>query len=157
MNAELEYNPPTFLKLNGVFTKAISLVGTIVLYYLAIKTGVKPHEYYGFSAAYGELMGAFTALAGIAVSVAAIRPVLEMLLHKASKLLCLPGNNLLAISKDQCHRERPYTHLHRQRTRFPPRDNLLGHGSFEHIVAHRLARRRAGDGELTRQRNESNN
>lgn len=77
-NAELEYNPPTFLKLNGVFTKAISLVGTIVLYYLAIKTGVKPHEYYGFSAAYGELMGAFTALAGIAVSVAAIKPVLEM-------------------------------------------------------------------------------
>jgi len=52
------------LKLNGVFTKAISLVGTIVLYYMAVKTGVKPHEYYGFSAAYGELMGAFTALAG---------------------------------------------------------------------------------------------
>jgi len=77
-NAELEYNPPMFLKLNGVFTKAISLVGTIVLYYLAVKTGVKPHEYYGFSAAYGELMGAFTALAGIAVSVAAIKPVLEM-------------------------------------------------------------------------------
>ena len=77
-NAELEYNPPAFLKLNGVFTKAISLVGTIVLYYMAVKTGVKPHEYYGFSAAYGELMGAFTALAGIAVSVAAIRPVLEM-------------------------------------------------------------------------------
>ena len=77
-NAELEYNPPTFLKLNGVFTKAISLVGTIALYYLAVKTGVKPHEYYGFSAAYGELMGAFTALAGIAVSVAAIKPVLEM-------------------------------------------------------------------------------
>ena len=77
-NAELEYNPPTFLKLNGVITKAISLVGTIVLYYMAVKSGVKPHEYYGFSAAYGELMGAFTALAGIAVSVAAIKPVLEM-------------------------------------------------------------------------------
>ena len=77
-NAELEYNPPAFLKLNGVFTKAISLVGTIALYYIAVKTGVKPHEYYGFSAAYGELMGAFTALAGIAVSVAAIKPVLEM-------------------------------------------------------------------------------
>jgi len=77
-NVELEYNPPAFLKLNGVITKAISLVGTIVLYYIAVRTGVKPHEYYGFSAAYGELMGAFTALAGIAVSVAAIKPVLEM-------------------------------------------------------------------------------
>ena len=77
-NAELEYNPPVFLKLNGVITRAISLAGTIVLYYLAVKTGVQPHEYYGFSAAYGELMGAFTAMAGIAVSVAAIKPVLEM-------------------------------------------------------------------------------
>ena len=75
---ELEYNPPTFIKLNGVFTKAISLVGTIVLYYLAVSTGVSPSEYYGFTAAYGRVMGAFTALAGIALSVAAIRPVLEM-------------------------------------------------------------------------------
>lgn len=77
-NAGLEYNPPTFLKLNSVFTKAISLIGTIVLYYLAVKTGVKPNEYYGFNGAYGELMGAFTALASIAVSAASIKPVLEM-------------------------------------------------------------------------------
>ena len=76
--ARLEYNPPLFLKLNGVITTAISLAGTILLYYLAVKTGVKESQYYAFTAAYGRLMGAFTALAGIAVSVAAIRPVLEM-------------------------------------------------------------------------------
>ena len=76
--ARLEYNPPLFLKLNGVITTAISLAGTILLYYLAVKTGVKESQYYAFTAAYGRLMGAFTALAGIAVSVAAIKPVLEM-------------------------------------------------------------------------------
>ena len=77
-NARLEYNPPAFVKLNGVIITAVSLGGTIVLYYLAVKTGVAENEYYAFNAAYGRVMGAFSALAGIAVSVASIRPVLEM-------------------------------------------------------------------------------
>ena len=76
--AKLEYNPPAFLKLNGVITTAISLAGTIVLYYLAVRSGVESSEYFAFSAAYGRVMGAFSALAGIAISVASIRPVLEM-------------------------------------------------------------------------------
>ena len=76
--AKLEYDPPIFLKLNGVMISAISLVGTIILYYLAVKNGVGESEYYAFSAAYGRVMGAFSALAGIAISVAGIKPVLEM-------------------------------------------------------------------------------
>ena len=76
--ARLDYNPPTFLKVNNVLVTAISLIGTIVLYYMAIKTNVGVGEYYAFSAAYGRLMGAFTALSGIVASVASIRPVLEM-------------------------------------------------------------------------------
>ena len=67
--AELEYNPPLFLKINGVITMAISLVGTIVLYAVAVRTGVAANEYIGFSAAYARVMGAFTALAGIAIAV----------------------------------------------------------------------------------------
>ena len=66
------------MKLNGVITTAISLIGTIILYYLAVKSGVGESQYYAFTAAYGRVMGAFTALAGIAISVASIRPVLEM-------------------------------------------------------------------------------
>ena len=76
--AQLEYNPPLFLKINTVITTAISLIGTIVLYYLAIQTNVGVSQYYAFTAAYGRVMGAFSALAGIAVSVASIRPMLEM-------------------------------------------------------------------------------
>ena len=77
-NARLEYNPPAFVKLNGVITTAIGLVGTVVLYYLAISTGVEVNHYIGFNAAYGRLAGAFSALTGIAISVASIKPVLEM-------------------------------------------------------------------------------
>jgi len=77
-STELEYNPPTFIKLSGVITTGISLVGTIALYYLAVSSGVNPSQYYGFTAAYGRVMGAFSALAGIAISVASIPPILEM-------------------------------------------------------------------------------
>ena len=77
-SAKLDYDPPLFLKLNGVLTTAISLAGTIVLYYLAVRTGVSESQYYAFTASYGRVMGAFSALSGIAISVASIRPVLEM-------------------------------------------------------------------------------
>lgn len=77
-NARLEYNPPLFLKISPVLITAVSLVGTIVLYFIAVNTGVEVNQYYAFSAAYGRLMAAFTALSGIAVTVASIRPVLEM-------------------------------------------------------------------------------
>lgn len=76
--AKLDYDPPLFLKLNSVLTTAISLIGTIVLYYLAIVTNVSQSDYIAFNAAYGNVMGAFTSLAGIAISVASIRPVLEL-------------------------------------------------------------------------------
>ena len=77
-NAQLEYNPPAFVKFNGLITTAISLAGTIVLYYLAVQTGVSESSYYAFSAAYGRVTGAFAALSSIAASVASIKPVLEM-------------------------------------------------------------------------------
>ena len=77
-SAALEYNPPTFLKLNQVIVTAISLVGTVVLYYLALRSGVSNSDYYAFNAAYARVMGAFTSLAGIAISIASIPPVLEM-------------------------------------------------------------------------------
>ena len=76
--ARLEYNPPAFVKLNNVLTTGISLGGTILLYYLALKSGVAGSQYYAFSAAYGRVFGAFSALAGIVISMAGIRPVLEM-------------------------------------------------------------------------------
>ena len=77
-NMELEYNPPTFLKVNSVIMTGIALVGNIVLYYLAVRSGVDSSNYFAFSAAYGRVMGAFSSMAGIAISVASIPPVLEM-------------------------------------------------------------------------------
>ncbi len=77
-SAELEYNPPLFLKLNGVFSTFISLAGTIVIYYFTIRTGVSLADYYAFNSAYGAVMGAFSSLVGMATTFARIKPVLDM-------------------------------------------------------------------------------
>ena len=76
--AELSYDPPLFLKVSGVITTAVSLAGTIVMYYLAVKSGVSPSEYLAFNAAYGMVSGAFSALSGVALTVAQIKPILAM-------------------------------------------------------------------------------
>ena len=76
--SELVYNPPLFLKVSGVLTTAVSLAGTILLYYLAVRTGVSASEYIAFNAAYGVVTGAFSDLSGITLSAAKIKPILEM-------------------------------------------------------------------------------
>ncbi|MBQ6215011.1 MAG: NHLP bacteriocin export ABC transporter permease/ATPase subunit [Oscillospiraceae bacterium] len=76
--AELSYNPPFFIKANGAISSAISLAGTVIIYYMAIKSRVSPSDYLAFNYAFGSVTGAFAALTGIALSVAQIRPILEM-------------------------------------------------------------------------------
>ena len=77
-SAKLTYNPPFFLKLNGVFSSCISLIGTIVIYFFTIKTGVTLADYYAFNSAYAAVMGAFTSLVGMATTFARIKPIFEM-------------------------------------------------------------------------------
>lgn len=76
--AQLEYNPPAFLKLSGTISLALSLIGTIIIYATAIKNGVEIADYYAFNTAYGMVSGAFMSVVSIAVTVANIRPSLEM-------------------------------------------------------------------------------
>lgn len=76
-NAKLTYNPPAFIKLNSVISLAISLIGNIVMYAAAVKSGVSVADYYAFSTAYGMVSGAFMSLAGMALTVAQIKPILE--------------------------------------------------------------------------------
>ena len=76
--AELTYNTPMFLRANAAISTGISLFSTIILYYLAVESGLNPSTYFAFTAAYGSLMGAFTTLAGTAMSAAQVQPILEM-------------------------------------------------------------------------------
>lgn len=76
--ATLLYNPPLFLKLNGVISTGISLIGSIVMYYFAVVSEVSVADYYAFNTAYGMVSGAFLSLSGMALTAAQIKPVYEM-------------------------------------------------------------------------------
>lgn len=76
--ARMSYDPPLFLKLHAVINLAITLTGTLVMYWMAVQSGVSIADYYAFNTAYGMVSGAFLSLAGIALTVAQIRPILTM-------------------------------------------------------------------------------
>lgn len=77
-SARLTYNPPMFIKLNAVISLAISLAGTIVMYGMAVKSGISVADYYAFDTAYGMVSSAFMSLSGIALTAAQIKPILHM-------------------------------------------------------------------------------
>ncbi len=76
--ARLQYDPPLFLKVNSVISLAINLAGTLVLYAVAVNSGVSVSEYYAFNSAYAMITGAFMSLAGVATMVGQIVPILDM-------------------------------------------------------------------------------
>ena len=76
--AELSYNPPLFIKLNTVITTVITLTGTLVMYCAAVKSQVSVADYYAFNTAYGMVSGAFTSFVGIALTLAQIKPIMDM-------------------------------------------------------------------------------
>ena len=73
------YGLPTGQVLSSTITLSISLVGTIVMYYFAVRSGVAPADYYAFTTAYAMITAAFTALSGIGMQAANIRPTLEQI------------------------------------------------------------------------------
>ncbi len=77
-NAGYSYDPPLIVKLNAVISTAISLFGTLALYYAAVKAQVGIADYYAFNAAYGMVSGAFLSLTGVALTIAQIKPVFNM-------------------------------------------------------------------------------
>lgn len=77
-SAKLTYDPPVFLKLSGVITTAISLLGWVVLNDVAVRSGMGVSDYYAFTVAYGMVSAALSPLATIALTVAQVRPIAEM-------------------------------------------------------------------------------
>lgn len=75
---KLAYNPPFFLKISGVITTSITLLGSVIIYYISVRNGMDVASYYAFNTAYGMVSGAFSSLAGVVLNIAKIKPVLEM-------------------------------------------------------------------------------
>ncbi len=76
---KLDYSPPIILKISSVISMIISSLGLIVIYYFAAISSVSLSDYQSFSVAYGGVNAAITALAGIALQIANLGPILEMI------------------------------------------------------------------------------
>lgn len=76
--AGITYDPPMFLKGISVIRTAISLLGTLFIYYAAVKSEMTVADFYAFNTAYAMTSGAFMALVEIARSVAKIKPILDV-------------------------------------------------------------------------------
>ena len=88
--AELSYNPPLFLKISTVLTTAVSVLGTIVFFVIAAKSGVSTADYFAFSTAFGMVSGAFAAISQLSLTATRIKPALDMC---RPILFTLPENN----------------------------------------------------------------
>lgn len=76
--ARRQYDPPAILKLSPVITSAITLVGALVMYVLAYQSGVTVANYFAFNSAYGMVSGAFSQLAGLALTFSQIKPMMDL-------------------------------------------------------------------------------
>lgn len=76
--ARILYDPPVLIKVNTAIQTGISLAGTIILYYAAVKSQVSVADYYAFYTAYGMVSGAFLSLAAVTTMFSRLKPVMEM-------------------------------------------------------------------------------
>lgn len=74
----ITYNGPLAVRLAATMQTAVSLVGTALIHLVAVDAGVTVSQYMAFSAAFGMVSGSFSALTGVAGSIAMIKPHLDM-------------------------------------------------------------------------------
>lgn len=76
--AKNAFNRPAAVRAIPALVGVIGALGTIVLYFLATKSGVGAADYMAFNVAFGQMAGAVMALAQGASQVATIRPMFEL-------------------------------------------------------------------------------
>ena len=77
--AKVTYNPPLIVRLAPAVTLLISLLGNIVLYYVAIKNNIDAGAYMAFVAGFGVLSAAFASVMDMMGAVFIIQPIFEMI------------------------------------------------------------------------------
>ena len=76
--AKATYNRPMLLNALPAIVGLVGLLGNILIYYIAAKTGVTYDNYMAFNVAFGQTTGAIMALTSIAGQIAQARPMLEL-------------------------------------------------------------------------------
>ena len=75
---QLVFTAPGIVKFTNVITGAITLIGTGIMFFVAVQNKVYVADYYAFNAAYAYISTAFTALASVATTIATIKPSIDI-------------------------------------------------------------------------------
>lgn len=76
--AELQYAPPLHLRLLPILSTVIGTAGTLFIYWYVVSNAVPLADYMAFNISYGMVSGAFFSLSSIALTVAGIKPTLDL-------------------------------------------------------------------------------
>ena len=77
-SAKVKYHPPLILRLAPAINLLITLLGNIVLYYVAIRYNIDVGSYMAFTTSYGVLSGAFASVVEMVGVIFTIQPVYNM-------------------------------------------------------------------------------
>jgi len=77
-SAKVKYHPPLILRLAPAINLLITLLGNVVLYYVAIRNNVDVGSYMAFTTSYGVLSGAFASVVEMVGVIFTIQPVYNM-------------------------------------------------------------------------------
>ncbi len=76
--AKMTYAPPRILRYVSVTNMALTLVGTLAFYYIAVQNKVSVSDYMAFSVSYGMIGAALLSLTTLTTTFASVKPQLEM-------------------------------------------------------------------------------
>ena len=77
-SAKLTYHPPIIIRLSVAIDLLITLLGNIIIYYVAARNNIDVGSYMAFVTSYGILSAAFASLASMTNVIASIGPVFDM-------------------------------------------------------------------------------
>lgn len=76
--AQETYAPPRFLVISGALITASTMLGTIAIYLISVLQEITVADFYAFNTCYSMVTTALTGLASSILTVAAVRPALDM-------------------------------------------------------------------------------
>ena len=77
--SDVLYRPPLLIRLSPAISSSITLLGQILIYFIAAKNNVQASSFVAFTASYATLSAAVATLSEIVYSFAKIKPVLDMI------------------------------------------------------------------------------
>ena len=77
--AKIQFSPNMFIKIAGAINGAISLGGTMLIYWIVYANKLAPADYMAFNAAFGAFSASILQISGIVTEIAYLKPSIELL------------------------------------------------------------------------------